>query len=239
MGDWYRVVKTIKGHSYLYEQQTYREAGRVRTRNRYIGPAGGDTAGVSLPGGQSAVTTPSVVRGGTSFGKAMLDQFGGVEEWGRAAIDQLGMADAKAQKTTKLRTVTTTSIRHGATSLMSDVIISNQPYRFNNAGFRVFADDPVTIIHNEQVAGGISYKVNGRTIILDAIEINNRGKWIGKKAIQQLFIQNPKATRIKGEVGINSKVFWEKLGATFDKKDASKFTIFRAALQPIVTKTLK
>ena len=34
MAGWYRVVKTIKGHQYLYEQQTYREGGRVRTRNR-------------------------------------------------------------------------------------------------------------------------------------------------------------------------------------------------------------
>jgi hypothetical protein len=34
MGTWYRVVKTIKGHQYIYEQQTFREGGRVRTRNR-------------------------------------------------------------------------------------------------------------------------------------------------------------------------------------------------------------
>jgi hypothetical protein len=37
MGNWYQVVKTIKGNRYLYEQQTYREGERVRTRNRYLG----------------------------------------------------------------------------------------------------------------------------------------------------------------------------------------------------------
>ena len=37
MGNWYRVVKTIKGHRYAYMQQTYREGSHVRTLNRYIG----------------------------------------------------------------------------------------------------------------------------------------------------------------------------------------------------------
>ncbi len=35
---WYRVVKTIKGHRYLYRQRTYREGGKVRTQSQYIGP---------------------------------------------------------------------------------------------------------------------------------------------------------------------------------------------------------
>ncbi len=42
MGDavgWYRVVKTIKGHRYIYEQRTWREGKRVRTQSRYVGPA--------------------------------------------------------------------------------------------------------------------------------------------------------------------------------------------------------
>ena len=39
MGGWYRVFKTIKGNRYAYLQQTYREGGRVRTRNRYLGRA--------------------------------------------------------------------------------------------------------------------------------------------------------------------------------------------------------
>jgi len=33
----YRVVKKINGRSYLYEQETYREGGKVRTRSQYIG----------------------------------------------------------------------------------------------------------------------------------------------------------------------------------------------------------
>ena len=37
---WYRVVKTIKGHRYVYEQRTWREGKRVRTQSRYIGLAG-------------------------------------------------------------------------------------------------------------------------------------------------------------------------------------------------------
>jgi|SRR3954470_1108830 len=62
MGDWYRVVKTIKGHSYIYEQQTYREGGRVRTRNRYIGPAGGDRGTRSSSSGASASPTVTTTR---------------------------------------------------------------------------------------------------------------------------------------------------------------------------------
>lgn len=33
----YRVVKKINGSHYLYEQETYREGGKVRTRSQYIG----------------------------------------------------------------------------------------------------------------------------------------------------------------------------------------------------------
>ena len=33
----YRVVKKINGCHYLYEQETYREGGKVRTRSQYIG----------------------------------------------------------------------------------------------------------------------------------------------------------------------------------------------------------
>ena len=36
---WYRVVKTIKGHPYVYQQRTWREGKRVRTESRYVGPA--------------------------------------------------------------------------------------------------------------------------------------------------------------------------------------------------------
>jgi hypothetical protein len=36
--DWYRVVKTIKGHRYVYLQRTWRERRRVRCQCRYMGP---------------------------------------------------------------------------------------------------------------------------------------------------------------------------------------------------------
>jgi hypothetical protein len=36
--DWYRVVKTIKGHRYVYLQRTWRERKQVRCRCRYMGP---------------------------------------------------------------------------------------------------------------------------------------------------------------------------------------------------------
>ncbi len=43
MGDWYRVIKTIKGHAYLYEQRSWREGHRVRSECRYVGRADGAT----------------------------------------------------------------------------------------------------------------------------------------------------------------------------------------------------
>lgn len=44
MTNWYTVVKTIKGHQYLYRQRTWREGSRVRTQSQYLGPAGGHGA---------------------------------------------------------------------------------------------------------------------------------------------------------------------------------------------------
>ena len=35
---WYKVVKTIKGHRYVYEQRTWREGKHVRTESRYVWP---------------------------------------------------------------------------------------------------------------------------------------------------------------------------------------------------------
>ena len=69
MGAWYRVIKIIKGHRYVYEQRTRREGKHVRTENRYVGPAdgsasrtgatgNGDGLGKGRPGQKpSAVTT--------------------------------------------------------------------------------------------------------------------------------------------------------------------------------------
>jgi hypothetical protein len=37
----YIVIKTIKGRQYAYEQYSWREGKRVRTKSRYLGPIGG------------------------------------------------------------------------------------------------------------------------------------------------------------------------------------------------------
>src|ERR1700692_3349361 len=44
----YEVIKTISGRQYRYLQETYRESGRGRTRNTYLGPVDG---GVRRRGG--------------------------------------------------------------------------------------------------------------------------------------------------------------------------------------------
>jgi len=41
VGDFYQVVKTIKGRPYLYKQRTFRVGSRVRTESHYQGPASG------------------------------------------------------------------------------------------------------------------------------------------------------------------------------------------------------
>jgi hypothetical protein len=37
----YEVIKTIGGRQYRYSQESYREGGKVRTRNTYLGPVDG------------------------------------------------------------------------------------------------------------------------------------------------------------------------------------------------------
>ena len=44
----YRVIKTIKGRRYIYEQCTWREGKRVRTKSLYVGPADGAPSGRRL-----------------------------------------------------------------------------------------------------------------------------------------------------------------------------------------------
>ena len=44
----YEVIKTISGRQYRYLQETYRESGKVRTHNIYLGPVDG---GVRRRGG--------------------------------------------------------------------------------------------------------------------------------------------------------------------------------------------
>jgi hypothetical protein len=46
----YEVIKTIKGRQYRYEQETYRENGRVRTHSVYIGPVDGGRRRKGLTG---------------------------------------------------------------------------------------------------------------------------------------------------------------------------------------------
>jgi hypothetical protein len=81
MGDWYRVVKTIKGHQYVYLQQTYRVGNRVYTRNRYIGPAGSEAGGAasagagSKPSGPASGLASALIGGLADFGKAAIKQF--------------------------------------------------------------------------------------------------------------------------------------------------------------------
>jgi hypothetical protein len=94
---WYRVVKTVRGRRYLYEQRSWREGEKVRTQSRYIGPAGGVEVGATRIGGsRSAITTPISFSWGafSSFGKAMLNQFD-VRRWGIVAGSQLGLINQK------------------------------------------------------------------------------------------------------------------------------------------------
>lgn len=67
---WYTVTKTINGRKYLYLQMTYREGRKVRTKNKYLGPATGGFGGGApanlptasmLPGKQRAINRPSGV----------------------------------------------------------------------------------------------------------------------------------------------------------------------------------
>ena len=105
MGDWYRVVKTIKGHSYIYEQQTFRDGGRVRTRNRYIGAASGEKSATvtnTRSRQRGVTTTPSspvsfVLGGIGGFGSAMLGQFD-LGKWGAEAAEQIGSATRSPRK---------------------------------------------------------------------------------------------------------------------------------------------
>src|SRR3954452_6242558 len=102
MAGWYRVVKTIKGHQYIYEQQTYREGGHVRTRNRYIGPASGGEIAKRTRTAKSDVTTTSILGVLGSFGKAILTQFD-LGRWGAVVSSQIGLSKAKPVTTTKKR----------------------------------------------------------------------------------------------------------------------------------------
>ena len=87
MGNWYRVVKTIKGHRYVYDQQTYREGGHVRTLNRYIGRADG-VSSTSSGASHSAHANAPLFRNAGDFGRAMAEQFD-APKWVEEAGQQL------------------------------------------------------------------------------------------------------------------------------------------------------
>jgi hypothetical protein len=97
MAGWYRVVKTIKGHKYVYEQQTFRQGGQVRTRNRYLGKAADDNP----PSGQKgSVTTTPLFTSPTDFAGALASKFE-ASKWVGDAAAQVNPAqwvdDAAAQ----------------------------------------------------------------------------------------------------------------------------------------------
>ena len=68
---WYQVVKTIKGHQYLYEQRTWREGKHVRTENRYIGKVSDAGDGLTRPVSASdfdgVITTSHTFYHGSSY----------------------------------------------------------------------------------------------------------------------------------------------------------------------------
>lgn len=68
MGAWYRVIKTVKGHRYLYEQRTWRQGGHVRTENRYIGPAAAKAQAGIGDDPAPVITTPSLRYHGSRAG---------------------------------------------------------------------------------------------------------------------------------------------------------------------------
>jgi hypothetical protein len=58
----YRVIKVIKGISYLYEQESYREGGKVKTRCRCLGRV--DAAGTVNTTSDSAPLNTDAIRDG-------------------------------------------------------------------------------------------------------------------------------------------------------------------------------
>ena len=44
----YRVIKTIRGRRYHYDQRTWRENGKVKTESIYVGPVDGEQTGTPL-----------------------------------------------------------------------------------------------------------------------------------------------------------------------------------------------
>ena len=88
---WYRVVKTIKGHRYIYEQRTWREGKRVRTESRYIGQA--------ISEGNPAVNTTTVEEAFADLMKPYHPQQRWTHGWvaepkEERALERVAVADA-------------------------------------------------------------------------------------------------------------------------------------------------
>lgn len=74
-GPWYRVVKTLRGKQYVYDQTTRREGKHIRTLNRYIGPVGGAQIRLSYVGrgGSGAAPQLTTTDHASDQGKTRLD----------------------------------------------------------------------------------------------------------------------------------------------------------------------
>ncbi len=69
----YQVIKTIKGRSYLYEQETFREGQKVKTVSRYIGACDGAGKATSKAV-QLAITVPPEVKENDSQAKYVSEE---------------------------------------------------------------------------------------------------------------------------------------------------------------------
>ena len=96
----YEVIKTISNRQYRYLQETYRESGRVRTRNIYLGPVDG---GVRRRGGVSGFVQ-SLVR------KKNRNDFGETETEGRERVIREDRERAKQARVNELLTGSTISL---------------------------------------------------------------------------------------------------------------------------------
>src|SRR6202041_791465 len=96
----YEVIKTISGRQYRYLQETYRESGRVRTRNTYLGPADG---GVRRRGGVTGFLQ-GLVR------KKDRDDFGETETQARERVAREDRERAKQTRVNELLTASRISL---------------------------------------------------------------------------------------------------------------------------------
>ena len=65
-GPWYRTIKTIRGHQYIYDQSTRRVGRQILTKNRYIGSVGGRAIRLSYAGKEAGGDERTASNGGRS-----------------------------------------------------------------------------------------------------------------------------------------------------------------------------